>query len=112
MTESTDIDGVSAKQRRLALFWKKYMRLTRGGVLALRALEIIAAEEPDSDFAGVVDRVRIRIEGGSSVSESLAAIPEEFSLSQVEMIKAAENLGTWDEALAELAEGLAEGTFG
>jgi type IV pilus assembly protein PilC len=111
MTESTDTDGVSVKQRRLALFWKKYMRLTHAGVLALRALEIIATEEQDSGFAGIVDRVRVKIEDGSTMSESLAAMPAEFSLSQVEMIKAAEKLGTWDEALVELADGLAEGTF-
>ncbi len=101
---------IAGRTRRSA-FWRKYMRLTRAGVLSLRALEIMRQEEDDVRFAAIVASILHRMEGGSSMSIALTAHPSEFSISEVEMIKTAEKRGAWDEILLELADGLADGSF-
>ena len=102
---------VSNKQLRQARFWRKFLRLSRGRVAALRALEIIAMEEHDSDFKQVVSTMHDRIQGGATFGEALDDHASEFSLSVRELIKTAEKCGAWDEIVQETAQGLEEGTF-
>ena len=103
--------NAAARQMRRSAFWRKYMRLTRAGVLSLRALEIIRQEESDAGFAEVIVAVLCRMESGASMSAALSERPSDFSVSEVELIKTAEKRGAWDEILAELADGLADGSF-
>jgi type II secretory pathway component PulF len=102
---------ISEKRLRQAGFWKKFLRLTRGRVAVLRALEVIIAEETDADFRQTLESINKRISSGSELSEALAATPAEFSLSVTELIRTAEKTGAWDEILEEIAAGLGEGTF-
>lgn len=102
---------VSDKQLRQARFWRKLLRLSRGRVAVLRALEVIATEERDSDFKAIVSDIHERVENGAVLSEALEEHAAEFSLSVREMVKTAEKCGAWDEILAETAQGLQEGTF-
>jgi type IV pilus assembly protein PilC len=102
---------ISARQRAQALFWRKFMRLTRGRVGILRALEVIAEEEKESAFRAVVDSIRTSLDGGSTLSEAIGACAGEFSPAVRELVKTAEKTGAWDEILQEIADGLAEGTF-
>jgi type II secretory pathway component PulF len=108
----TDRDkNASARRMRRSAFWRKYMRLTRAGVLSMRALEIIRQEEDDARFAEVVGAVLRRMEDNASMSAALSERPSDFSISEVELVKTAEKRGAWDEILAELADGLADGSF-
>lgn len=102
---------VSQKQIRLARFWCKFLRLTRGRVSVLRALEVITGEEADSSFKETLCSIRRNMEAGSTLSEAVTDHPGEFSPSVVELIKAAESSGAWDEILREIAEGMQDGTF-
>ena len=99
------------RQLRQAQFWRKYLRLTRAGVPVLRALAIIAREEENAAFRDTVQALLDRIEGGATLSAAASANPAEFSAAAVELIRTAARRGAWDEVLAELADGLAEGTF-
>ena len=102
---------VTPKQLQLGRFWKKYLRLTRAGVPALRAFEVIIEEETAPEFRGVVASVHHEIETGFLLSEALAKFPDVFSLSSRVMIRTAEKDGHWDIVIEELADGLLEGTF-
>ena len=44
-------------------------------------------------------------------SEATVRAPDFFSASIFELIRAAEKRGAWDEILAEIVDGLDEGTF-
>jgi len=80
-------------------------------VAVLRALEVIGVEERDPDFKAIVIDIHDRMEKGAVLSEALTEHEAEFSLSVRELVKTAEKCGAWDEILAEMAEGLHEGTF-
>jgi len=51
------------------------------------------------------------MEDNASMSAALSERPSDFSISEVELVKTAEKRGAWDEILAELADGLADGSF-
>lgn len=92
-------------------FWKKYLRLIRAGVTALRALEIIVEEEPDAEFRAVVQHLHDRLREGYPLSETMAEHDARFSLAVRELVHTAEKNGNWDLVLEELSAGLMEGTF-
>ena len=102
---------ITPKQLQHGRFWKKYLRLTRAGVPALRGLEIIANEDSSPSFRAVVQSLRDELEAGFLLSEAMEKFPLEFSLSALEMIRTAEKEGHWDIVIEELAEGYLEGTF-
>jgi type IV pilus assembly protein PilC len=102
---------ISEKQARLTKFWKKFLRLTRGRVTVLRALEMIVLEEKDATFRDSVKDIRTCIEGGSTMSQAMQKHPDDFSPSIVELIRTAEKTGAWDEILQEIVDGLQDGTF-
>jgi type II secretory pathway component PulF len=102
---------MSERQARMAKFWRKFLRLTRGRVTVLRALEVIAIEEKDQSFQGVVKDIRSHVDRGMVMSEALIKHAGEFSPSIVELIKTEEKTGAWDEILQELVDGLQDGTF-
>ncbi|MBA4388302.1 MAG: hypothetical protein C0404_10000 [Verrucomicrobia bacterium] len=98
-------------RNRIARFWRKYLRLTRGRVSALRALEVIGDEERDESFRHSVKTIRRMIEDGSTISEAMSKASAGFSLSVIELVKTAEKTGAWDEILQEIVDGLEDGTF-
>ncbi len=102
---------VRKKQQRQARFWRKLLRLTRGRVTLLRAFQVILTEEGASPFARVVRRVHDDVQSGRALSEALSGCGREFSPSVIELIRAAERSGKWDEIFQEIADGLDEGTF-
>ena len=101
----------SDKQQQRARFWKKFLRLTRGRVTVLKALDIAVQEERDTEFKEIIRSVKAGVDGGRELSQVLQEYPSYFSPSVVELVRTAENTGAWDEILSELAEGLSEGTF-
>ncbi len=101
----------ASEQARLVRFWRKYLRLTRAGVLVTKALEIIALEETDEAFCNTVTAIQGEIANGVRMSDALAKFPDEFSVAQLELVKVAEKRGAWDEVLQELVDGLLDGTF-
>jgi type IV pilus assembly protein PilC len=102
---------ISEKQLRHMKFWKKFLRLTRGRVPTLRALEVIGEEEVNASFSKIIHSIRLAMEQGVSMSQALKKYPAEFSVSVVELIRVAEKSGAWDEILPEITDGLSEGTF-
>lgn len=102
-------DNDTRKQR--SLFWRKFLRLTRGRVPVSRALAVIGEEERDAGFQAIIRALQRTIEGGAPLSEGLAQHPEEFSAAVRELVRTAEKTGAWDDILVEIADGISEGTF-
>lgn len=103
--------ALSDKQHRHVKFWKKFLRLTRGRVPVLRALEVISGEETNASFREVICSIRIAMEHGTAMSQVLQKHSPEFSSSVIELVKMAEKSGAWDEILQEIVDGLSESTF-
>ncbi len=103
---------ISEEQARKARFWKKFLRLTRGRIPVLRAMEVIIQEETNSLLKNIYSSIRKDMETNSTTFyEALAKHPSEFSVSILELIKTAEKSGAWDDILQEVTDGLQEGTF-
>ena len=102
---------VSQEQLQQAQFWRKLMRLTRGRIPILSAMQIVIAETRDETFRATLEAVTDTLEEGSSLSDALAGHEGVFSLAVRELVRSAEKSGAWDELLAEIAGGLADGTF-
>ena len=102
----------SKKQSHQSNFWRKFLRLTRGRVGVLRALEVIREEEKDPRFRKLVNDIHAALQGGATLSEAVGRFPGEFSPSVRELVKTAEKTGAWDEILLEIADGLEDRTFG
>lgn len=105
------MEGPQTQQQQRAKFWKKYLRLTRGRVTAIRALQLAAQEEKDPAFRQTLDSVHRAVDSGAPLSDAIREHPADFSPSVVELVRTAEKTGAWDEILLEIAEGLSEGTF-
>lgn len=101
----------SKKQSDRARFWRKFLRLTRGRVAVLRALDVISEEETDPRSRKLVKDIRAAMDGGETLSEAIGKFRSDFSVSVVELVKTAEKTGAWDEILQEIADGLQDGTF-
>lgn len=102
---------VPGRSTKLGQIWRKYMRLTRGGVSVLRALDVMCLEEEDPFYGRLLQGMRESMEEGMPLSEFMENVPELFSLSAIELVRMAERHGRWDEALTELSDGLLDGTF-
>jgi len=108
MTRKSKSDATRLRQARI---WRKLLRLTRGRVPLLRALQIICEEESDASFQAVLQDLRRSVEGGATFAEAVGRHASVFSLSIRELVRTAEKTGAWEEVLEEMAAGLEEGTF-
>jgi hypothetical protein len=106
-SDMADPDRHAAHKR----LWKKYLRLTRGRVSILRALKVIGDEERDPAFKDIIFSIRKDLETDATLSEAIAKHASEFSPSIIELVKAAEQSGAWDEILQEIVDGLEDNTF-
>lgn len=99
------------KSRELAMMWRKYMRLTRGRVPSIRALEVIESETSDTQIRTLVSAMSRGMTEGMTMSEAAANHKNLISPSVLELLRYAEKTGAWDEIMIEIAEGLEDGTF-
>ena len=103
--------SASKAQLEQSRFWKKYLRLTRGRVPTLRALEVVSGEVEDDSLKKALSDVRLSVEDGLSLSDAMKKHPLIFSPSILELVMTAEKIGAWDEIIQEIIGGLEDGTF-
>jgi type II secretory pathway component PulF len=102
---------IDTRTQHMAVMWRKFMRLTRGRVPALRALEVISDEETDTEIKALVSHLGENMETGVTLSEAAEKYGKLISPSVLELLRHAEKTGAWDEILEEIAGGLEDGTF-
>jgi len=92
---------VKIKRKELVAFLLHVASYIESGVPLLASLQDY--REPDKPkLDAAVQDLRQRIEGGSSLSEAMAAHPDLFNPLQVSMIRAGEGTGRLDQALHEV----------
>ena len=100
-TQSKVGGSLKLKRKELAAFLLHLASYVEAGVPLLAALQDYRIEDNAMLDAAIQD-LRRRIEGGSSLSESMEAYPSLFNGLQVSMIRAGENSGRLDEAIQEV----------
>lgn len=96
------IGGASSKM--LAMFTKQLSILQDAGLPILRSLRILEGQYPAGRLKNALGDVADEIEGGSTLSESMAKSPKVFSRLYVNMIKAGEAGGALEVILRRLSE--------
>jgi type IV pilus assembly protein PilC len=93
-----------ANPKTLTTFTRQLSTLQDAGLPLLRSLQILEAQQKPGGFKNVLMGVSEEVEGGSSLSESMAKFPKAFDLLYSKMVAAGEVGGVLDIILQRLAE--------
>lgn len=96
--------GGRVKPSVMAVFTRQLATLVEAGLPLLRGLRILQQQESNRTLKRILGELGENIEGGSSLSESLAAHPRVFNQLYVNMVKAGEIGGALEITLRRLAE--------
>lgn len=95
--------GSGVKLKDLAVMNRQLATMISAGLSLLRALTILGEQTPNKKLATTLASVRNDVEGGSSLSGSLAKFPRVFPPLMINMVRAGEVGGFLDDVLQELA---------
>jgi type IV pilus assembly protein PilC len=96
------IGGVSTKQ--LTAFTRQLSTLQDAGLPILRSLQILEQQQKPGLLKAIIGGVAEDVEGGGSLSDSMAKYPKAFDKLYVNMVNAGEAGGVLDLILARLAD--------
>lgn len=96
------IGGVSTKN--LTAFTRQLSTLQDAGLPILRSLQILEQQQKPGLMKAIIGAVAEDVEGGTSLSESMARYPKAFDKLYTNMVNAGEAGGVLDLILARLAE--------
>ncbi len=101
---SIPLPGGRPKGRVLSVFTRQLATLVEAGMPLLRGLRTLEEQEGHPVLKPLIGQLAASIEGGSSLSEALAAHPKVFNPLYVSMVKAGELGGALELTLRRLAE--------
>lgn len=87
----------------LTLFTRQLATLVKAGVPLVRSLDVLARQEKNAAFCGILESLAETIRSGGSFSDALAQHPKTFDRLYVNMVKAGEAGGMLDTVLERLA---------
>ena len=93
--------GTSLKD--LAIFARQFASMTSSGLTLLRSLAILEEQTSKPKLREAITQVKLEVQGGATLSSSMAQHPDHFPPLMVNMIKAGETGGFLDDALASIA---------
>ena len=88
----------------LAVFARQFATMINSGLSLLRALTILGEQASNKELGKVIGLLRQEIEGGASLSTSMAKHPDVFPSLMINMVKAGEVGGFLDQVLLQLAK--------
>ena len=87
----------------IAVFSRQFSSMVEAGIPLAPALDIMVKQTENATLAKVTEQVKTDVEGGASLSESLARHPKAFNDLYTNMVKAGEISGTLPTILNQLA---------
>src|SRR5262249_24436086 len=90
--------------KQLTTFTRQLSTLMDAGLPILRSLRILEQQQKQGTLRVVLRNIAESVEGGSTLSEAMAAFPKAFSRLYVNMVAAGEAGGVLDVILQRLAE--------
>ncbi|MDD9898546.1 MAG: type II secretion system F family protein, partial [Candidatus Melainabacteria bacterium] len=89
--------------RDMVIFSRQFASMIEAGIAMLRVITVLIDQTENPKLAGMLEEVKVDIEQGVPLSESLAKFPEAFDRLYVSMVKAGEAGGVLDKVLNRLA---------
>lgn len=96
--------GGGVKSKVLTTFTRQLATLVDAGLPLLRGLRVLEKQERNATLKGILGKLALSIEGGSTFSEGLAQHPKVFNRLFVNMVKAGELGGVLEVVLNRLSE--------
>ena len=95
--------GGTVKLSELTIFTRQFSTMINSGVAMVRSLTILAEQTRNPALKRVLEDLRSRVEGGSSLSDAMARHPKVFDKLYVGMVRAGEAGGVLDSVLMRVA---------
>jgi type IV pilus assembly protein PilC len=92
------------KLKHLAVFSRQFATMVNSGLPLLRTLAILSEQTESKELARIVGEMRLEVEQGASLSESMSKYPKAFDELYVAMVKAGEVSGNLDQVLLRVAD--------
>ena len=104
LTKDINIDiGGKPTARDLSVFCRQFVSMTRAGVSILEAMKMLCEQTENARLRKALEQVRVSMEKGEPLAESLAKEPKIFPGIMVNMVAAGEASGSLDTSLDRVA---------
>ncbi|MDQ7008132.1 MAG: type II secretion system F family protein [Acidobacteriota bacterium] len=91
------------KQKELSVFTRQFSVMIDAGLPLVQCLEILAGQQPNKVFQGVLNAVRADVEAGSTLADAMRKHPRVFDDLYSNMVAAGETGGILDTILQRLS---------
>ncbi|MEW6049925.1 MAG: type II secretion system F family protein [Candidatus Zixiibacteriota bacterium] len=95
--------GTGIKKIEISRFTRQFATMIGAGLPMVQCLEILASQSENKEMSKVVTQVKDSVQGGATLSESMARHPKVFDQLYVNMVEAGEVGGALDAILVRLA---------
>lgn len=95
--------GKTIKGRDIAIFSRQLATMMSAGVPMVQGFEIVAGGQSNPRMKDMLTDIKVNIEGGSALHESLGKYPVQFDELFVNLVKAGESAGVLDTVLDTIA---------
>ena len=96
--------GGRIKVRDIVLFTRQFATMINSGLPLVQCLSILGQQTENPKFKDVINSVRVDVEGGNTLAESLRKFPKLFTNLFVSMVDAGEAGGILDQIMLRLSE--------
>ncbi len=104
LTRDINIDfGSKPTARDLSVFCRQFVSMTRAGVTIVEAMKMLCEQTENKSLKKALEEVRVSMEKGESLADSLAQHPKIFPGIMVNMVAAGEASGSLDKSLDRVA---------
>ncbi len=87
------------KGQTMAVFYSQLASLLRAGVPMIRSLNVLSEQSSDAALKDVVAQIRVKVEDGEPIGDSMARFPKIFSEMACNMVRAGTEGGFLEDAL-------------
>jgi len=91
------------QKKALAIFTRQLATMIDAGLPLVQSLDILAQQEEDETFQGIITTIKNEVEAGATLAAALQKHPRCFDNMFVNLVVAAEEAGTLDVILSRLA---------
>lgn len=95
--------GGRVNLRHLSIFCRQFATMINAGVSLVRCLDVLEQQTDSARLKEVIREIEAEVEGGATLSRSMAKFPNVFSNLSVGLVRAGEVGGVLDETLDRLA---------
>ena len=95
--------GGKVNLRHLSIFCRQFATMINAGVSLVRCLDVLEQQSDSARLKEIIREIEVDVEGGATLSRSMARFPRVFSNLAVGLVRAGEVGGVLDETLERLA---------